>query len=38
MRLWVESDSVRSVVSGDILKDLVRVGVIDRELSPSPAV
>ena len=38
MRLWVQSESVSSVVGGDILKDLVRVGVIllyDGELSPN---
>ena len=38
MRLRIQSESVSSVVSGDILKDLVRVGVIllyDGELSPN---
>ena len=38
MRHWVKSESVSSVVSGDILNDLVRIGAIllyDGELSPN---
>ena len=38
MRFWVQSESMSSVVSGDILKYFVRVGVIllyDSELSPN---